>query len=265
MLGFLIKKTFFDTWDNLFQILLINIGFYIPIGLIVIFSPLAGIGIPDSSIPIVISIPACFILLSILFIYSSGSSALVKDFVNYKTINFHSFWLAIKEGYQSCLICAAINAIYFILCRNALIFYSNLEQLILSTVATIILGWITFSWLLAMQFFFPVHSQLDKNPRKIFKKMLLLFIDNTKLHVFLAFGSIIILLISLITGGILPGIGAVFIFQNSALKLILFKYDYLEENPTVNRNKIPWDALLIDERNKIGKRTLRGMIFPWKE
>ena len=34
MLGFLIKKTFFDTWDNLFQILLINIGFYIPIGLI---------------------------------------------------------------------------------------------------------------------------------------------------------------------------------------------------------------------------------------
>ena len=28
MLGFLIKKAFFDTWDNLFRVLLLNIGFY---------------------------------------------------------------------------------------------------------------------------------------------------------------------------------------------------------------------------------------------
>ena len=49
------------------------------------------------------------------------------------------------------------------------------------------------------------------------------------------------------------------------MKLRLYKYDYLEENPDAKRNDIPWDALLIDERERVGKRTLRGMIFPWKE
>ncbi len=44
----------------------------------------------------------------------------------------------------------------------------------------------------------------------------------------------------------------------------MFKYDYLESHPEVNRRQIPWEELLFDEREKIGPRTLRGMIFPWR-
>jgi len=55
------------------------------------------------------------------------------------------------------------------------------------------------------------------------------------------------------------------IWHQAALKLRLKKYDYLEENPEANRKQIPWDALLIDERNKVGPRTFKGMIFPWKD
>jgi hypothetical protein len=39
----------------------------------------------------------------------------------------------------------------------------------------------------------------------------------------------------------------------------------LEENPDANRRKIPWDALLIDEKDRVGSRSIRGMIFPWKD
>ena len=45
----------------------------------------------------------------------------------------------------------------------------------------------------------------------------------------------------------------------------MYKYDWLEANPEANRKKIPWDALLMDDKERVGKRTLRGMIFPWKE
>jgi hypothetical protein len=29
--------------------------------------------------------------------------------------------------------------------------------------------------------------------------------------------------------------------------------------------RVPWDALLAEDREQVGVRTLRGMIFPWKE
>jgi hypothetical protein len=55
------------------------------------------------------------------------------------------------------------------------------------------------------------------------------------------------------------------IWLQAGFKLRLLKYDYLENDSDANRKRIPWDALLIDERERVGKRSLRGMIFPWKE
>ena len=31
------------------------------------------------------------------------------------------------------------------------------------------------------------------------------------------------------------------------------------------RRKIPWDAILIEEREKTGTRSLKSFIFPWKD
>jgi hypothetical protein len=53
------------------------------------------------------------------------------------------------------------------------------------------------------------------------------------------------------------------LFLDEALRIRLLKYDWLEENP--GRRKIPWDILLEDEREKTGSRTIKGLIFPWKD
>ena len=69
----------------------------------------------------------------------------------------------------------------------------------------------------------------------------------------------------------------------------MYKYDFLEERQQASadqtsadqegtdegqveqaggkrrRVRIPWDALLAEDREQVGVRTLRGMIFPWKE
>ncbi len=56
------------------------------------------------------------------------------------------------------------------------------------------------------------------------------------------------------------------ILCDNIVKSYIMKYKYIEENHITNaRTKIPWEALLLEENESIGRRTLKGMIFPWKE
>lgn len=55
------------------------------------------------------------------------------------------------------------------------------------------------------------------------------------------------------------------LYLNGALRLLMYKYDWLEEHSDATRKDVPWFELLIDEKERVGKRTLKGMIFPWKE
>jgi hypothetical protein len=119
-------------------------------------------------------------------------------------------------------------------------------------------------WILAFQYFFSIQARLDKKFSKILKKMFLLLLDNPLFTIGLLIGTLVTFAVSVFTAFLLPGITSIFLWWNVALKLRLYKYDYLEKNPEARRN-IPWDALLTEDRERVGKRTLKGMIFPWKE
>jgi hypothetical protein len=62
---------------------------------------------------------------------------------------------------------------------------------------------------------------------------------------------------------LLPGPGGLLLFLDEALRIRLLKYDWLEANP--GRKKIPWNTLLEDDREKTGSRSIKGLIFPWKD
>ena len=129
-----------------------------------------------------------------------------------------------------------------------------------------IIFWASVAWQLASQYFFPVHCRLGDKPGKSLKKCFIMLLDNTIFTVGMGIVTIIILALSAFTVFLLPGIGGVIIFHQAAFKLRLYKYDYLEEHPNVkNKKQIPWERYLQEERKRVGKRTLRGMIFPWKE
>ena len=40
--------------------------------------------------------------------------------------------------------------------------------------------------------------------------------------------------------------------------------DYLEENPDTDKKHLPWEDILFEEKEKVGPRSFRSMIFPWK-
>ena len=257
MFGFLIKKTFFDMWDNLIRIVILNLGFLIP---------LAGLAYSfdfffrgQFILAWILLVPS----LAVLFTYSGVVSALTSAIADYTKPEFKDFLPALKTTCPTSLLFALVNTVLVILFQSAFLVYGQIQSFI-GPLASSFLFWVLIFWLLAIQYFFSIQSRLDRKFGKIIKKMFLLLLDNPLFSIGLLIGTLLISVVSVFTALLLPGIASVFLWWNVALKLRLYKYDYLEENPESRRN-IPWDAILTEDRERVGKRTLKGMIFPWKE
>ncbi len=257
MFGFLIKKAFFDMWDNLFRIVIVNLGF-IAVAALLLYFPLLFKSLP------LLFYAALIIGLLLLSVYTGAASRFVRDIANYQAPSFREFWEYVKVTYPSSLLFAITNIVFIFLLSIAFPVYGHIKSIV-GPIAFSLLFWLTVTWILSSQYFFPVQSQLDLRFKKILKKMFLIFLDNLGFSIALAIGGLVIIVISVFTAFLLPGPAALLLWVNVALKLRLYKYDYLEENPGANKKAIPWDALLIEDREKVGKRTLKGMIFPWKE
>ncbi len=257
MFGFLIKKTFFDMWDNLLRIMLLNIGF------ILLLSYFFGVLPLITDIPVLFYV-ALFIGIAAFSVFLGAASRTASEIADYKQPGFADFWAGVKDTYRTSLLIALCVFAFLFIVRNAFAFYGNLQSIV-GPIAVAVLFWITVVMVLAAQFFFPIQARLDRKLRKIFKKSFLVLLDNTGFSLALFFVTLVILALSLVFMLIIPGFGTILLFWNVALKLRLYKYDYLEKNPTANRKRIPWDALLVEDRERVGKRTLKGMIFPWKD
>ena len=242
--------------DNLIRIVILNLGFILAFAIIIYF-PLLFRDVP------VLFFTALGIGMGILFVYSGTVSTMSFLIADYTKPEFKDFLPALKGTYPTSLLFAGVNLILVLLFQVAFRVYGGVQSFV-GPLASSFLFWVLIFWILAFQYFFSIQARLDKNFRKILKKMFLLLLDNPLFSIGLLIGSLVTLAISAFTAFLLPGITSIFLWWNVALKLRLYKYDYLEEHPDARRN-IPWDALLTEDRERVGKRTLKGMIFPWKE
>ena len=67
----------------------------------------------------------------------------------------------------------------------------------------------------------------------------------------------------------LPGVNGITLSNMNALRLRLYKYDWLEEHPDYENDRdkradVPWDQLIADDKESLGERKLLSFIFPWK-
>ncbi|GHV52060.1 hypothetical protein AGMMS49579_08740 [Spirochaetia bacterium] len=265
MFGFLIKKTFFDIWDNLFKVALINIGFIASVA-IPVFIPGLLLSVPPLSIAV--------LLIGILWcsVYLSAAAMVLKRVSDYSSFGFGDFFQGLKESWPAgILIGGAIFVVYF-LTTLIIPFYLEIPSMFGLLLAAVIF-WTMAVGIVSLQFFFPIRARLDANLLKAFKKCFIIFFDNPGFCIFSLIHNLIILAISGFLAFLFPGPAGALLFLDEALRLRLLKYDWLEENaqdPALagdkpRRPKIPWDALLIDERERTGTRSLKSFIFPWKD
>lgn len=257
MILFFIKKVFFDTWDNLITIVLFNIGFSIILAgssyIAFLFEP-AGTGY---FLTIIIAV--------FLFnFYAAGVSGFMNELIQGNSPEIKQIPEFIKKFWKSAVLISGISIIHIATIIIGFPFYFTIGGLP-GLVGLVTLFWISVLWWVAVQYLFPAAAQLENNIKKQIKKSFILLLDNTFFSIFLAFHSVLILGFSFFTALLIPGITVILLAHQIALKLRLYKYDYLEENKEASRKSIPWDELLFEEKENLGTRTIKGMIFPWKE
>ena len=257
MLLFFIKKAFFDMWDNLLTLVLINLGFMLAMAAVVYLPYLL-------SFSSVLSLAGLAAGLLFFNVYAGGAARLTGDMADFNSVGFADLIRYLRETLNASLTLGAITVAQVVVLAVAFPFYLNVGG-VTGLAAMSLIFWISIIWWLASQYFFPVRHRLDREVGKILKKCLILFFDNTGFTIFLGIGSLVILVASAFTAFLLPGFGAVLLWHQVGTRLRLYKYDYIEENPDASRKRIPWSALLMEDRERVGPRTLRGMIFPWKE
>lgn len=261
MIGFLIKKTFFDAWDNLLRIVLLNLGF---VASLVIPIALPGI-IPIPLLSIVVA-AAGFLWCSV---YLAAVALSVKSISDYGSFGFADFWANLKSGWLAGILLGLAGFFCFIVLKVIIPFYMDLHSIIGLLLGAVIF-WTLILAFISFQFFFAIRARLDTKALKIIKKCFIIFFDNPGFSVFSLLYTAVTLVLSLVFAFLVPGPAGLLLFLDEGLRLRLLKYDWLEANPlpegeSPKRRAIPWDVLLIEEREKTGTRTLRNFIFPWKD
>ncbi len=257
MIGFFIKKAFFDGWDNLLGIVVQN--------LIYIVLLLCAIGsFMLANVSIALSIVLLAVVILAFSIALGGTAQVVKNYSEYKRETWSAFAQGIKNNIGHSLLFFGIVLFLVLLATFILPFYLAMNNM-LSILLAVVLMWVAVIVLLALPYYFPLMNLLpgDK-PFKTFKKCFIIVSDNMLFTFFYLIYNVFVVGISIFVMGIMPGVAGYMLGAEDAIKLIMYKYDYMEEHPDCDRHRIPWDEILYDEKEKVGPRSFKSMIFPWK-
>jgi hypothetical protein len=261
MTGFLLKKTFFDLWDNAFRMALLNAGLLVSVAFFLLVRRLAAfLPLPSTAV----SASVFFLGTLWCFVYLSAASVCVKNISDYGSFGFSDFLRALRSAWTG----GIAYGVYFCVSAAAVIFAIPFYLLLDSTVGLVAASavfWTIVASGTILQYFFAVRSRLGATNAKAAKKCVLLFIDNPLFFIGTMLLSVLFFAVSVFLIFLFPGPAGVLLFADEALRLRLLKYDWLEQNADSDYKFIPWDTILAEEREKTGKRTMRGIIFPWKD
>jgi hypothetical protein len=257
MLWFYIKKAFFDGWDNLFPLVGLNLGFVAIVGLVLVLPLSLGVAGPVSILLGAVAITAVVVWWSVCV------HALVKV-SDYGSLSFRDLGAEFKRALVPGLQLAGIGVVAWILLAVGLPFYMTNGGLA-GVFAAGILFWCAMLGVLSLQYYIPLRARLGGGFRKNMRKSFILFFDNAGFSIFLFLYNTVTLVISFFLAFMAPGFAGVALALDVAVRLRLKKYDWIESHPGAKRNQVPWDELLEEERELVGPRTLKGMIFPWKD
>ena len=215
MIGFLIKKNFFDLWDNLFKLAFINLGF--------ITSLAFPVFIP-SIMPEIPFLKMGLLLIGILwcFVYLSAAAMSLKAVSDYGNFGFADFLNNLKIIWPLGLVMGAFVFIGYLLCTVVIPFYLSMSSMIGLLLAALVF-WTLVIAVLALQFFFAVRARLDTKLLVVIKKCFLIFFDNPAFCVFTFIHNIFLLGISVFLAFLAPGPAAILLFIDEGLRLRLLK------------------------------------------
>lgn len=258
MFGHAIKKAFFDLWDHLFFALGVNLVFTLAtLGLASLSFLFQGLG----PLGLLLFLPLPFLLAAVL---GGVATFWGRDIIVSGQPKFADFLGHLKASWKPSL---AFSLVWLVLAAGVLFgvpFYSGLNQ-IGGLAFGVVMAWLAF-FLGGLSLYYPgLNAQVEPSVRKLFKKASLLFLANPGTSFVMALVLVLSVVLSVVTFGFFPGILGISIWLQVCFKFLLAKYEWMEANPNEDHKKVPWAVLLAEDMEKVGPRTLRSLIFPWKD
>lgn len=271
MFGFLIKKNFCDGWDNLLSVVLINVVMMV-VGLIVFFFNVlvakllvnidGNINYLFQALAIIVST-----MFASIFVFAYGDTA--ASIANFNGVHIFDYFKAIPGVIKDALLYGALVSSVVLIAGFSINYYLFVAGTYFGLFLGAAMAWMLLFFILAMIWFIPIRSLMHNNFKKCLKKSFIILFDNTGYTVLVAIYNIVLIIFSILFIGFFPSFTGILIANTNALRLRLYKYDYLEEHPELQtkkeRRQIPWEELIYDDRETLGPRKLKSFIFPWKE
>jgi uncharacterized membrane protein YesL len=261
MTGFFIRKAFYDGWDNLLQLVLLNlmciaIGFGgFSLAQLTATTPYLSIAILAVAV-----IAECILMMAM--------SSVLAGVAAYKSFSFRDFGRAVKETWLHGLLFGVLIGFLTVVLFVTFPYYIRMGNLFGFAIA-VVLFWTAVIFILSFQWFLPIRCQLEPNFAKALKKCFIIFFDNPGFSVFMFFYSIILAALSAVMIFLVPGVAGIILAQNNAFRLRMYKYDWIEQNPGMDfktaRKSVPWGELLAEDEETVGHRSFKSFIFPWKD
>lgn len=261
MIGFFIKKAFFDGWDNLLHIVILNV-----LILAVAFGGFFIAGFTAKIVPLSLAL----LLLTVMVegVILLAISSMMAKVAGYSSFSFRDFISEIGKVWKHGALFGALIAVVSFIFSITLPYYFSLGNIIGFALA-MLLFWVGIILVLALQWFLPIRTQLEENFLKCIKKSFIIFFDNSLFSVFMLLYSTVLFVLSLFLVFLVPGFTGILLAHNEAFRLRMYKYDWLEKNPDMDpieaRKSVPWDELLLDDEETVGHRSFKSFIFPWRD
>lgn len=216
-----------------------------------------------------------FIACAFAFVFIFAESDNCAKIANFESSSFKNYFQqivpSIKIGALFGLVVAALVSV-FVVCIP---YYFRMwvpadgsKGTIVGLLLMAVVFWFVVISMLALQWFIPIHSLMHNNFKKCLKKSYIIFFDNPGFSVVVALNNLLLLVITVICLGTLPGVSGLILANTDALRLRLYKYDWLEVNPGMTkeqRKEVPWEELIANDKETLGPRKFKSFIFPWKE
>ena len=274
MLGLFFRKNFYDGWDNVMFLFVPNL---ILDFLVIITTALCipGLKFQDSNFYLYIWIALGAICVTGFSILSLAWAESAEKIADYGSFEFKEFFRAIKgcikDGILFALTLILVGTVCGVLVLNLLFPRGETSVTFVGLLAGAVDLWLALIILMALSWYPSLRAKMHNPFVKSIKKCLIIFMDNLVVSVTVSIYTTVLAVISVIMLGIAPGMAGIELARANALRLLLKKYDYIEELDKQNepaaspaRKRIPWNELLKDENEANPPRGFKEFWMPWK-
>ncbi len=265
MILFLLKKNFCDGWDNFLFLLIPNLIISLFCGFaFLILSRFLGL---ENAFAVPLMLLAFIGLLAAGMVFALAFSENAANIADYRAPTLAGYFKQIPKVLADGLRYGALLGFILVAGFIGIPSYFSAGGIVGNALALALL-FFEVILILSLQWFIPLRALLGGSFVKTLKKCFVIFFDNTGFSVFMFFYNFFLGASSFLLLTIAPGATGIVLSLTNALRLRLYKYDWLDAHPENKgaklRKKIPWRELIKEDEETVGPRGFKSFFMPWK-